>query len=147
MKCRCLHWLLQVIEKCLQKDPLLRFGNGVELQDFIFHNSISPVTDVAGNEWSTTPMTTEQKWLKPEEAENSDTIRVSRPVFYAMVVLLLVMTGTLGILLFATSEPEDNPVEQVKKKPVPLAEMPAKRPIDTMLLRKHPCIANRYKGT
>lgn len=109
-------WLLQVIEKCLQKDPLERFGNGVELQDFIIHNSISSATDIAGNEWSTTPMTTEQELAKADEPETADTIRVSRPVFYSMLVLLVVMTGTLGILLFATPEAENNPMEQVNKK-------------------------------
>ena len=120
-------WLLQVIEKCLQKDPLHRFGNGVELQDFIIHNSISSVTDVAGNEWSTTPVTTEQDLVKVEETETSDTIRVSRPLFYSMLVLLVVMTGTLGILLFATPETEKNPVEQVKKKADSTLHRPAEK--------------------
>jgi len=118
-------WLLQVIEKCLQKDPLLRFGNGVEMQDFIIHNSISSATDVAGKEWSTTPMTTEQELAKVEEVETSDTIRVSRPVFYSMLVLLVVMAGTLGVLLFATSEKENNPVEQVNKKADSTPQRPA----------------------
>ncbi|MEJ5960975.1 serine/threonine protein kinase [Pedobacter immunditicola] len=120
-------WLLQVIEKCLQKEPLQRFGNGVELQDFIIHNSISSVTDIAGNEWSTDLMTTEQELAKVEETETSDTIRVSRPVFYSMLVLLVVMTGTLGILLFATPETEKNPVEQVNKKADSTPQRPAEK--------------------
>jgi serine/threonine protein kinase len=119
------YWLLQVIEKCLQKDPLQRFGNGIELQDFIIHNSISSATDRAGNEWNTTPMTTEQEMATLEEPESLDTIRISRPVFYAMVVLLVVMSGTLSLLLFTDSKPEGNPVEQVRKKPDTPAEKAA----------------------
>jgi len=109
-------WLLQVIEKCLKKDPLQRFGNGVELQDFIIHNSISSATEPLGNEWRNLPLTTEQEIEGFEQPDDADTIRIARPVFYAMLVLMVVMTGALGLLLFGNLESEKDPVEQVSKK-------------------------------
>ncbi|WP_432713158.1 serine/threonine protein kinase [Pedobacter sp.] len=109
-------WLLQVVEKCLQKDPLNRFGNGVELQDFITHNSISVSMDQVDKEWSSAPITTAQELVQIEDADTPDTIRISRPLFYVMLVLFIVMAGTLGLLLFATSAPDKEPVEQVRQE-------------------------------
>jgi serine/threonine protein kinase len=105
-------WLLQVIEKCLQKDPLSRFGNGVELQEFIIHNSISQDLSVADR--SASAILAEQQ-MEVGDADSPDTIKVSRPVFYMMLVLMVVMSGTLGFLLFGTKEPDHTAVEQVNK--------------------------------
>ena len=115
-------WLLKVVEKCLQKDPLDRFGNGVELQDFIIHNSIATATDQIGQEWVPAPLISGSDIAPLEELDSADTIRVSRPVFYALLVLLIVMSATLGLLLFATSETERNPEVQVREKVNPVPE-------------------------
>lgn len=99
-------WLLLVIEKCLQKDPLLRFGNGVELQDFIVHTSIAPMPETVGHDWDTSMSTSSQEIINFTEPENLDTINLSRPIFYGMMILLVVMAGTLGLLLFSNTQPD-----------------------------------------
>ncbi len=115
-------WLLQVVEKCLQKDPFLRFDDGMVLQDFIIHNSISSITDVASNDFTAVTATTEQAVVEMDNTESDDTIRISRPIFYVMVVLLVVTTTALGLLLFLTKETEPEPTEQVQKEIIVVPE-------------------------
>ena len=118
-------WLLRVIEKCLQKDPLLRFDDGMALQDFIIHNSISSVTDVVGNDFTGVPATTEQAVVELDRPDADDTISISRPLFYVMVMLLVVSTTALGLLLFLTKDPDPEPVDQVQKEIIAVPETTA----------------------
>jgi serine/threonine protein kinase len=109
-------WLLQVIAKCLQKDPLQRFGNGVELQDFIIHHSIASPAE--GGQVPNTALLQEENerlqdlLLRYQETERmqsvpaveeADVIRVARPVFYSMIVLMVVLAGAMGLLLYGNS--------------------------------------------
>lgn len=121
-------WLLQVIEKCLQKEPLQRFGNGVELQDFIIHQSIVQVEagsreDAALNAsvLASENERLQTQLLQYQEAagnqglpvDDGDHIKIARPVFYAMVVLMVVLAAAMGLLLFGNSarEKQENPVK------------------------------------
>lgn len=108
------HWLLQVIERCLQKDASLRFEDGMKLQDFIVYNSISTFT---------APVTNEIETGEVEVVNDSDTITVSRPIFYVMIILMVVLATTLGLLLFATRGTEPEPVETVNQRPVDTLEL------------------------
>lgn len=108
------HWLLQVIERCLQKDASLRFEDGMKLQDFIVYNSISTFT---------APVTNEIETGEVEVVNDSDTITVSRPIFYVMIILMVVLASTLGLLLFATRGTEPEPVETVNQRPVDTLEL------------------------
>lgn len=111
-------WLLQVISKCLEKDPLQRFGNGVELQDFMIHQSITPVTEQGGNDPDLSLLKDENGRLQDlllryQETErlqpsvpagdDGDVIRLARPVFYSMIVLMVVLAGAMGLLLYGNS--------------------------------------------
>ena len=108
-------WLLQVIEKCLQKDASLRFEDGMKLQDFIVYNSISTFT---------APVMTEVAVEEPEASANdTDTITISRPIFYVMIILMVVLATTLGLLLFATRGTEPEPVDTANQRPVDTLEM------------------------
>lgn len=133
-------WLLQVVEKCLQKDPLQRFGNGVELQDFIIHRSVASTTEQGDYTLSAAVMTSENERLQAlvlqyqeaaqtdgtVQAEDADHIKISRPVFYAMVTLMVVLAVAMGLLLFANSG-KNNP-EPRSKNGSPVTDSPATTP-------------------
>ena len=137
-------WLLQVIEKCLEKAPAARFANGVELQDFIFHHSISTLTEIRGAVYpeNVTVNGANEEFIEPDQA---DTIKVSRPIFYTMLILMVVMATTLGLLLFSNKKsdytPEENvrqPVDtlqedQVKEEEPKTVAAPVDRELDTLL--------------
>ncbi|WP_432708353.1 serine/threonine protein kinase [Pedobacter sp.] len=116
-------WLRDVIEKCLQKDPNKRFENGVALQEYIIHNSVSSLTDSgASNAAVVLPDSPEQGGTS-NEISDPDRINVARPLFYSMITLMIVMAGTLAVLLFGIGEPED----------VPERDQTVQRPVDTLV--------------
>lgn len=108
------HWLLQVIERCLQKAPSARFADGVELQEFIVHQSISTPAEIQGATWNE-PLALSDSLERDVEPDQADTIKVARPLFYAMMILMVVMATALGLLLFSSKEEESIPQETVQQ--------------------------------
>ncbi|MEJ7692971.1 serine/threonine-protein kinase [Daejeonella sp.] len=100
-------WLLVLLDKCLQKKPSRRFSNGIELQEFIFENSISQAqinhsadTDsdqkyqqiIAEKDLK---ISTLRRQLKTIKYSTRSSIKVPAPLFFVTLILFS------GLLLFA----------------------------------------------
>lgn len=98
-------WLLTLIYKCLEKLPENRYANGDELHDAIIENSIADIR------WEE-PVETAPKVIEQEaeaavdagyvntDAEDSGMMRISKPVFWALMLLLIGFMGFTGYELF-----------------------------------------------
>lgn len=89
-------WLLDVIKKCLEKSPEKRYSNGAALQDAIVYRGgefIAPLEIVS------TPISTLKKEAKLQ-IEDSDGIKLSKPVFAIMIlsIIILAMLSAYGLL-------------------------------------------------
>ncbi|MEO6732540.1 MAG: protein kinase [Ferruginibacter sp.] len=73
-------WLLNTIQKCLQKSPEDRFKNGVELHKYIIHNSTLVVASKEANALNATILQSENERLRTlliqyqEAAKNRDSL-------------------------------------------------------------------------
>ncbi|MFD0792156.1 serine/threonine protein kinase [Mucilaginibacter litoreus] len=104
-------WLLQVIKKCLQKDPANRFRNGIELHDAIIRGSLAAAEshDFNGglsnaalrseNERLHNLLLQYQQTGPPPQVEQAETtedtsrISLSKPYYYTLITLLLLFMG------------------------------------------------------
>jgi serine/threonine protein kinase len=117
-------WLLQIVSKCLEKEPEHRFPNGMELQETLVHSSIASVSsNQADDSWNASVLLKENERLQGlllyyQEAESargvhvinnsSETpvvvgkhaVRISRPVFISLIVLLVALTGFSSVMAF-----------------------------------------------
>jgi len=97
-------WLLQLIAKCLEKDPENRYANGMVLQDALVAGSLAAeVTPVAANYPETSIV--EEQGDDPELAlahtyDYDDRMRISKPLFFALMGMFFLSLGTVGYLLF-----------------------------------------------
>ncbi|WEK21703.1 MAG: serine/threonine-protein kinase [Candidatus Pedobacter colombiensis] len=85
-------WLLQVIHKCLEKNPEKRYANGAALQDAIIHRG-GELVEAA--KLVASPNSFYQKEVKPETPTSSDDISLSKPVF-AIMILSIIILGMLS---------------------------------------------------
>ncbi|TDQ07363.1 serine/threonine protein kinase [Pedobacter metabolipauper] len=89
-------WLLDLIKKCLEKNPENRFENGSLLKDAItHHNHAEPIrqqtiTVVPPNPPEQTEVT----------ADQTDVVKVSKPIFSIMILLLVVFGAFSAYSLF-----------------------------------------------
>jgi serine/threonine protein kinase len=95
LEMRVPQWLLTIISTCLAKDPQQRYPDGRALQEAIINGSVAAeplVNDTAGllilqeeNEQLKASLSNYQQ----AEAENKDVIKLRKPVFAALALLLL----------------------------------------------------------
>jgi serine/threonine protein kinase len=118
LEMRVPQWLLQLIATCLEKDPLNRYENGMVLQDALVAGSLAAevtpsaaypeisITEVKGND------------AEPIQVERvevyDDSMRISKPLFFALMGMFLLSLLTIGYLLFNESHPIP-PAQQVAK--------------------------------
>lgn len=91
-------WLLDVIKKCLEKQPERRFANGMELQEAILqgsHNNTPPISKPA------------PALVSVVSAPKSSGVRVSKPIF-TLMILAIILLGMLSAysLFFKDLEPK-----------------------------------------
>lgn len=86
-------WLLQVINKCLEKSPEKRYPNGVALQDAIIRRGDELV---ATPEVIPSPAPFFQKKAKTVPPSPPDEIKLSKPVF-AIMILSIIILGMLSV--------------------------------------------------
>ncbi len=84
-------WLLQVIQKCLEKSPEKRFANGIALQDAIIHRGGEFVAPLEVISSPAPTFLTENRAAPPA----SDEISLSKPVF-AIMILSIIILGMLS---------------------------------------------------
>jgi serine/threonine protein kinase len=119
-------WLLQIVAKCLEKDPDNRFPNGIELQDALVHSSIAAIgSNQEDDSWNTSVLLKENERLQGlllyyQENENNKTqpvltagadnlqhnnddgkqaVRMSKPVFVFFLLILCCFTVFSGVVL------------------------------------------------
>jgi serine/threonine protein kinase len=116
-------WLLQIVAKCLKKDPDDRFADGIELQETLMHSSISAVSgSQVEDSWNSSVLLKENERLQGlllyyQEAENNKTIqpvtteqvdkpaedgkqvRMSKPIFVFFMLMLCGFTVFSAVVL------------------------------------------------
>jgi serine/threonine protein kinase len=117
-------WLLKIVSKCLEKEPENRFMNGIELQDALVHTSIAAVnSNQVDDSWNASVLLKENERLQGlllyyQEAESArgvhvvntaaetpvvvgkHAVRISKPIFISLIVLLIALTGFSAVLGF-----------------------------------------------
>jgi serine/threonine protein kinase len=116
-------WLLQIVAKCLKKDPDDRFADGIELQETLMHSSISAVSNnQVDDTWNSSVLLKENERLQGlllyyQEAENSKMVqpvitegaeiavdngkqvRMSKPIFIFFMLMLCGFTVFSAVVL------------------------------------------------
>ena len=95
-------WLLQLIDKCLEKDPEKRFVSGMALQDALFEGSLSmeqePVSAVQPQK-SVEVKSSDSSWKAADRAYiDSNKMLISKPLFFALMGLFFLALLTCGYL-------------------------------------------------
>jgi serine/threonine-protein kinase len=82
-------WLLQLISKCLEKQPDNRYANGSLLQEeFSQHSTRKPV----GRTEPAVAMAVTLPEASDEDTNAGDAVRITKPIFYIMVLALVVLS-------------------------------------------------------
>jgi len=105
-------WLLNLTYKCLEKLPENRYANGMELHEAIIQHSIANIKlndspKVEGVVLQQEP----QAVVEPVAAyqpEQSNMVRMSKPVFAILMLLLVGFMGYTGYSLFKNSANQNN---------------------------------------
>jgi eukaryotic-like serine/threonine-protein kinase len=98
-------WLLQVISKCLEKDPEKRFPNGMALQEALFLSSVDRKEFVAGTQSlevlksQNAALTAQLMDLKAKEINDAFFMKIPRRLVAGIVIILvaIVVFGGYGI--------------------------------------------------
>lgn len=98
-------WLLDIISRCLEKDPEKRYANGMVLQQAIVDGSVEAIKAIDnanrnGEAIIQTDESVKEQAVLPQQPYNDDTVHLSKPVFIGMLLLLLLSLGTAGYLYF-----------------------------------------------
>ncbi len=109
-------WLLTLIDKCLQKDPELRFGNGMLLHDAMVNGSLSgstiPINDTALETLRNENESLHQQLIAFKSiapADDKQKIVLSTLVFTCLIVVLIGLMAFVGYSQFI----KQKPVEQI----------------------------------
>lgn len=92
-------WLLDLVYKCLQKSPTNRYADGGELHEAILAHRLAQV--------QVQPIISPV--IEPEQADppvQDDMVRISKPVFF---ILMLLLVGFMGYTLYALFGRPDKP--------------------------------------
>lgn len=106
-------WLLGIISKCLEKNPEKRYANGGELHEALMHH----------NTLMAAPIPVIPPPAEPVEAApqlDEDTVQVSKPIFYVMILLLV----ALGLYTCYSLFLNDTDQKQVVYADTPLINQP-----------------------
>jgi len=98
-------WLLDIISRCLEKDPEKRYANGMVLQQAIIDGSVEAIKAIDnanrnGEAIIQTDESVKEQAVLPQQPYNDDTVHLSKPVFIGMLLLLLLSLGAAGYLYF-----------------------------------------------
>lgn len=91
-------WLINVIKKCLEKAPEKRYANGLALQEAILQHSLEHEAPRA-DEAIVAPAPVMVP-VSPDLA--TDVVRVSKPIFYVMVLALVALSVFAGYSIYLT---------------------------------------------
>lgn len=125
-------WLLEIIDRCLEKKSSLRFKNGVELHDAIVNNFTADIGNSEIVEKRSNQLEQENKQLKDrllilEGREISkepvqsvaytdpDKVSLSKPLFYGLLLLLF---GLIAYTVYSFSNKEPNVQNEQRIYPV-----------------------------
>jgi serine/threonine protein kinase len=110
-------WLLEVIKKCLEKNPEKRYANGSELQEAILHENfdqskagskivgagftLAKNTALSDNDRDSTNIIHDVPPTESTNVEKSpDTMEVSKPLFISLILLLVALGAYSAYSLF-----------------------------------------------
>ncbi|RYY67275.1 MAG: serine/threonine protein kinase, partial [Chitinophagaceae bacterium] len=83
-------WLLEVIKKCLQKDPEKRYANGTELQEAILHENFEHAPQPKVAAFVKLPLAVPvENTAAPVKERSPDMMEVSKPLFISLILLLV----------------------------------------------------------
>jgi len=144
LEMRVPQWLLQLISTCLEKDPEKRYISGMALQEALFAGSLSsePQPIVNNNLPGNTKVAdSESSWRAADEAYYDSTkMRISKPLFFALMGLFALSLITCVYLLFDQGRlavPVDKSVADTVAKTSPdTAKKPAAPQIDNAARRR-----------
>ncbi|WP_448698324.1 serine/threonine protein kinase [Mucilaginibacter sp. AW1-3] len=104
LEMRVPQWLLDIISKCLEKDPEKRYANGMALQQAIIDGSVEAIKasdDMQASEVIIqSDESVKEPAVLPQQAYNDDTVHLSKPLFIGMLLLLLLSMAAAGYLYF-----------------------------------------------
>ncbi len=120
-------WLLQLISRCLEKDPEKRYASGMALQEALFEGSLSteqPVVsiDQLPDKAVPVPKRSSHQAVAPVHID-SDKMQISKALFFALMGMFAISLVTCGYLLL------DQNRSEVPIKPI--AADTTKKPADT----------------
>jgi len=122
-------WLLGTVLRCLEKSPVKRYSNGIELQEAIIENSIAAIKTDNANSINTAALHREIVGIAAPvssptvyKPDNNGMIHISRPVFAGLMFLLLGFMVFTGYTLFY--KPSLPPVPTTKKTVVDTMKSP-----------------------
>jgi serine/threonine protein kinase len=101
-------WMLNLVYKCLEKTPENRYANGMELHDAITEHSIANIKldDSPKTSYQITP-TESSAYTNPVveyQAEQDSDVKLSKPVFALLILLLVSFMGYSAYLQFKKPE-------------------------------------------
>ena len=143
LEMRVPQWLLQLIAKCLEKDPENRYPSGMALQDALFAGSLS-----AGEQPAAASPLAEKTKIAPgvpflsdghPASPGGDKVHISRPLFFALSGLFLLTLVTCGYLFFDQSRSVQPAIKVAKDtvvKAVPDTSAPHRPAVDNRRKRE-----------
>ncbi|MDB5011793.1 MAG: prkC 3, partial [Mucilaginibacter sp.] len=131
-------WLLNLVDKCLEKVPENRYSNGMELQEAIIDGTINTIkTDVVADNLNTNVIINQgvNGVAQPGtlRKENNGLIRISKPAFWGLMILLAGFMASTGYFLFFTHR---NIKREIKSSAVPAADSSARMEATRKMERK-----------
>ena len=106
-------WLLNLITKCLQKDPEKRYADGNALHTAIAESSLSAIKTAAVEEVKQVPIPVPFNAPVRNIPVDNDNIKISKPVFAGLMILLLGSMLYSGYSLFRKPALPPKPVTKI----------------------------------
>lgn len=111
-------WLIKIVHQCLEKLPVNRYADGVALHEAIVKSSVQPGSNglavqpdtsllMVENERLQTLLLHYQDTAQTEKKSDKSVVVISKPVFFVLVLSILLMMALLGYFLLysATARP------------------------------------------
>jgi serine/threonine protein kinase len=127
-------WLLNMVARCLEKEPSGRYSNGIELHEALVLNSISAINDeptVALLKAENEQLQAEVLKYRQDAPEDKSGLRISKYVLAVMTLLSIV--GIIGLArpIFSKKDEANLPLHDSSTKIIPAALKitPVKTPV------------------
>ncbi|WP_276346871.1 serine/threonine-protein kinase [Daejeonella sp. JGW-45] len=140
-------WLLETLDRCLEKKASNRFKDGVELHASIIHNYTADIGSSEAMAGRLSKLEKENEVLKSKIATvneantvfdplppvpDPDRVSLSKPLFYLLVLMLLASTGLAAYTFYTREQPviETNtfsPVDTMQTDSADLSNEPQRR--------------------